>query len=92
MNVLDYVIIAIYLIGVIIIGLRCKSKTQTTSDYIVAGRKMGLSIFIGTYMATSIGGGVLNGWIGTVYDSGFALLPSMLAIYIATILIGLFLA
>ena len=92
MNILDYVIIAIYLSGVIIIGLRCKSKTQTTSDYIVAGRKMGLSIFIGTYMATSIGGGVLNGWIGTVYESGFALLPSMFAIYIATILIGLFLA
>ena len=92
MNVLDYAIIAVYLIGVIIVGLRCKSKTQTTDEYVVAGRKMGLSIFIGTYMATSIGGGVLNGWVGTVYDSGLTLLPSMFAAYIAAILIGVFLA
>ncbi len=28
MNILDYVIIAIYLSGVIIIGLRCKSKRR----------------------------------------------------------------
>lgn len=92
MSVLDYVVIAVYMIGVIIVGLRCKSKTQTTDEYVVAGRKMGLPIFIGTYMATSIGGGVLNGWVGTVYDSGLTILPSMIASYIATILIGVFLA
>ncbi len=92
MNILDYLIIVVYLVGVVIVGLRCKSKTQTTEEYVVAGRKMGLSIFIGTYMATAIGGGVLNGWVGTVYDSGLTLLPSIFAIYIATAIIGLFLA
>ena len=41
MNILDYLIIVVYLVGVVIVGLRCKSKTQTTEEYVVAGRKMG---------------------------------------------------
>ncbi|MCI8510592.1 MAG: sodium:solute symporter family protein [Lachnospiraceae bacterium] len=92
MGIIDYGIIVLYLIGVVAVGLMCKSKTATSSDFMIAGRKMGLSIFIGTYMATAIGGGVLNGWVGTVYDSGMALLPSIMAMYVATILIGCFLA
>lgn len=92
MSKIDYIVILVYLVGVILVGLKCKEKTKSSSDYMVADRKLGISIFMGTYLATAIGGGVLNGWVGNVYESGLIILPSMIAIYIATIVTGLFLA
>lgn len=43
-------------------------------------------------MATSVAAVCSTDGIGTVYDSGLTILPSMFASYIATILIGVFLA
>lgn len=92
MGIFDYAIIVIYMVAMVLIGFYFKSNTSDAADYIVAGRNLGISVFIATYLATAIGGGVLNGWVGTVYSSGLSLVPSMIVLYIFTAIIGLVLA
>ena len=60
MSGIDYIVILVYLVGVVLVGLKYKEKTKSSADYMVADRKLGISIFMGTYLATAIGGGVLQ--------------------------------
>ena len=63
-------------------------------DYVIiaGGRGVGTSVFMATWLATCIGGGVLNGWIGTTYANGLSLIPSVITMYVLTAIIGLFMA
>ena len=92
MATVDYIIIAGYMLGMVGIGFLFKSKTKSADDYLVGGRGVGLSVFMATWLATCIGGGVLNGWIGTTYASGLSLVPSIITMYVLTAVMGLFLA
>ena len=38
MSKIDYIVILVYLVGVILVGLKCKEKTKSSSDYI--GRQL----------------------------------------------------
>ncbi len=92
MSVIDYAIIIIYMVAMVGVGLLVARRAKTADDYLVGGRSVTTSIFMATWLATCIGGGVLNGWIGTTYANGLSLIPSIITMYVLTAIIGLFLA
>lgn len=92
MATIDFVIIGVYMLSMIGIGFIFKAKSKNTDDYLVGGRGVGLSVFMATWLATCIGGGILNGWIGTTYANGLSLVPSIITMYVLTAIMGLFLA
>lgn len=92
MATIDFVIIAVYMLGMVGIGFMFQAKTKSADDYLVGGRSVGLSVFMATWLATCIGGGVLNGWIGTTYANGLSLVPSIITMYVLTAIMGVFLA
>lgn len=92
MAIIDYVIIAVYMVGMVGIGFLFAGKNKSSDDYLVGGRGVGTSVFMATWLATCIGGGVLNGWIGTTYANGLSLIPSVITMYVLTAIIGLFMA
>lgn len=92
MAILDYVIIAVYMIAMVGIGFLYAAKAKSSDEYLVGGRSVSTPIFMATWLATCIGGGVLNGWVGTTYASGLSLIPSIITMYVLTIVIGVFMA
>ena len=61
---------AVYLLGVLALGLRAYQKTQDQSDYLLGGRKLGAVV-----TALSVGASDMSGWLllglpGAVYLSG----------------------
>ena len=91
-SVIDYVIFGIYIVGTVLIGLYFAGKATNSDDYVVANRSLGLSVLIATFVATSVGGGTLTGWVGEVYRSGVVVLPTMIVLYIIGIVMALFFA
>ncbi|HMQ68545.1 MAG TPA: sodium:solute symporter family protein [Ignavibacteria bacterium] len=52
----DYLIIAAYFVGVLIIGFKTKSDSNSVKDYLIAGRTLTLPAFIATIVASFYGG------------------------------------
>ena len=91
MTWLDWVVIALYMLGMLAIGWYYHSKQETTEEYLLGGRKMrsgslGLSLFSTlfstiTYLALP----------GEMISKGPVILWSMMAIPIAYVVVGWFL-
>ena len=70
-NTRDLVIIAVYLIAMVYIGVRCVRKVKNSGDFYVAGHSFGPFVLMATVCATIIGGSGLMGRAGVAYSSGF---------------------
>lgn len=77
MNPLDYAIIAVYLAGVLLVGLRLSRRMRTGEDFFLAGRLLpwwaiGLSIVVSDIGAKDIVGlaqdSYRNGWVMANWD------------------------
>jgi solute:Na+ symporter, SSS family len=71
-NALDYVVIAIYfavMIGAGYIGLR---QARNADDYLVAGRRLGYPMYIGTLSAVVLGGASTIGGVSLGYQYGIS--------------------
>ena len=84
--------IAIYLIGLVIIGFFKAKQIKTQSDFSVAGRALTPWVLVGTMLATWMGTGSILGNAGKTYQSGMAglwlPLGSVLGIIILTQIAG----
>lgn len=90
-GVLDYCILAVYVCMMLGVGFYFKASAKM-ADYAVADKKLGLSVLIGTFLATGIGGGVLTGSTGNGYAAGIMELPKLIALFGINIFLGLFMA
>ena len=88
-GVLDYCILAVYVCMMLGVGFYFKASAKM-ADYAVADKKLGLSVLIGTFLATGIGGGVLTGSTGNGYAAGIMELPKLIALFGINIFLGLF--
>ena len=83
---LDLGIVAIYLVGMVLVGVFCVNKVKNSEDYYTAGRSFGPLVLMATVCATIIGGGGLMGRAGVAYSSGFkailTALPYLLGMFI----------
>lgn len=91
-GIFDGVVIIAYMTGTILIGLYFKKRIQSADDFIVADRGLGMSVFIATMVATSIGGGSLIGYVGQIHDQGLVFMPSEVVFLGIQICIALVLA
>lgn len=70
MNIGDWLIIILYLVGMLGIGFIAKGKIQTMDDFILGGKRFGRLALIGTIVATMVGSGMTMGAVGTAYNNG----------------------
>ena len=82
---LDLVIVALYLLGMLGIGVYFVRRIQNAGDYYVAGRSLGPLVLAGTVCATIIGGSAMMGRAGLGYDYG-----SLAVVTALPYLIGMF--
>lgn len=74
------VVVIVYLVGTAIIGIYLRKRIKSTSDFLIAGRSLGLLLTTTTLAAIQIGAGVILGgaelgaesgiWPGTWYGIG----------------------
>ena len=89
MNIIDIIIISIYLITIGYVGLYTRKYVSDFSDFMVAGRKMNLSLAVVTMLGTELG------LITVMYNSQAGVLNLFsafhigLAAFLVTFLIGL---
>ena len=55
MNIIDIIIVSIYLIAIGCVGLHTRKYVSDFSDFMVAGRKMNLSLAVVTMLGTELG-------------------------------------
>jgi Na+/proline symporter len=65
-----YVGVGIYLVVMLIIGIWASSRTDSTDNFIVAGRSMPIWLASATLAATWFGGGTIIGAAGASYEGG----------------------
>jgi SSS family transporter len=87
-----YVVIGIYLIGLLIIGFSKSGSIKNQEDFSVAGRSLSTWILVGTMAATWMGTGSVLGNAGKTFEIGAAgfLLPigGMLGVLVLTKIAG----
>ena len=66
----DTVIVICYMIVLICVGIWVAKKTETTEDFMVAGRSIGIWRFTAAMAACVIGGSLTMGSTRLAYESG----------------------
>jgi solute:Na+ symporter, SSS family len=90
--VADYAVIMLYLGGIIGVGWWGARLARTKSDYLVAGRRLGLTLYSGTMAAIAVGGastiggaelgyrhGISGAWLVVSIGVGIVLLHALFA-------------
>lgn len=67
MEFINGAIVAIYLAAMLAFGWWGKSRTKNSSDYLVAGRRLGPFLYAGTMAAVVLGGASTVGGVGLGY-------------------------
>lgn len=69
---LDFAVIAAYLLGMVAVGWWGVRRAGTRSDYLVAGRRLGGFMYSGTMSAVVLGGASTVGGVGLGYQEGIS--------------------
>src|SRR5437868_8523434 len=79
---LEVIILVLYSLGIIGIGLWASKGVKTSSDYLVAGRSLGLWVLVGTLTMTELNTMSLVGFSGKGYQAGIyaTMIPLMFLI------------
>ncbi|WP_313816950.1 sodium:solute symporter [Citricoccus sp.] len=92
MQTLNIVIIALYLASMLLFGWWGRRRTSGTSDYLVAGRRLGPLLYTGTMSALVLGGASTVGGVGLGYEYGISGLWLVTAIGVGVLLLSLLFA
>ncbi len=85
--------VAAYMVVMLVIGFIASRKTHTVTEFMVAGRGLGLPLCTMTVMATWFGGAMMLGGAGAAYDDGMlGVIADPWGGALALLLIGLFFA
>lgn len=89
---IDIAIVVFYLVVMLIFGFLGKARTKNSSDFLVAGRRLGFGLYTGTMAAVVLGGASTVGGVGLGYKFGISGMWLVVAIAIGIILLSLFFA
>lgn len=67
---MDILVIVAYLVGMVLIGYLGKRRVSDETDYLVAGRRLGPFMYMGTLSALVLGGASTIGGVGLGYEYG----------------------
>jgi solute:Na+ symporter, SSS family len=68
----DYAVIIIYLLGMLAVGWWGMRRAKSKSDFLVAGRRLGPTLYSGTMAAIVLGGASTIGGVGLGYQYGLS--------------------
>lgn len=68
----DYAVIIIYLVGMLAVGWWGMRRAKSKSDFLVAGRRLGPTMYSGTMAAIVLGGASTIGGVGLGYQYGLS--------------------
>lgn len=71
-NLWDILVVLAYLVGMIVIGYVGKRRVADQTDYLVAGRRLGPFMYMGTLSALVLGGASTIGGVGLGYQHGIS--------------------
>ncbi|RBM00006.1 sodium:solute symporter [Glutamicibacter soli] len=89
MEFINGTIVAVYLAAMLAFGWWGKSRTKNSSDYLVAGRRLGPVLYTGTMAAVVLGGASTVGGVGLGYKWGISGMWLVAAIGAGVILLSL---
>ena len=92
MEFINIAIVVVYLVGMLAFGWWGKSRTKNTSDYLVAGRRLGPLLYTGTMAAVVLGGASTVGGVGLGYTYGISGMWLVVAIGVGVLLLSLLFA
>jgi solute:Na+ symporter, SSS family len=91
-QIVNVAIVVAYLAGMLLFGWWGKSRTKNTSDYLVAGRRLGPFLYTGTMAAVVLGGASTVGGVGLGYKWGISGMWLVVAIGSGVLLLSLLFA
>ena len=68
----DLLVVLLYLTGMVVIGYLGKRRVVDQTDYLVAGRRLGPFMYMGTLSALVLGGASTIGGVGLGYEHGIS--------------------
>jgi SSS family solute:Na+ symporter/sodium/proline symporter len=77
----------IYLVLLIGVGAIRSTRVKSQDDFMVAGRKLGAGVLVGTLLATWIGSGSILAGAGLAYKRGFSALWFDLGVWVAILIL-----
>lgn len=89
---LDIVIIVVYLAAMLAFGFWGKARTKDSADFLVAGRRLGPTLYTGTMAAVVLGGASTVGGVGLGYKWGISGMWLVVAIAVGLLALSLFFA
>jgi SSS family solute:Na+ symporter len=89
---IDIAIVVVYLVAMLAFGFWGKTRTKNSSDFLVAGRRLGPAFYTGTMAAVVLGGASTVGGVGLGYKFGISGMWLVIAIAVGVILLSLFFA
>ena len=89
---LDIVIIVVYLAAMLAFGFWGKTRTKDSADFLVAGRRLGPTLYTGTMAAVVLGGASTVGGVGLGYQYGLSGMWLVVAIAVGLLALSLFFA
>ncbi|GAB2891474.1 sodium:solute symporter [Neomicrococcus lactis] len=89
MEWINIAIVVIYLVAMLAFGFWGKSRTKNSSDYLVAGRRLGPFLYTGTMAAVVLGGASTVGGVGLGYKWGLSGAWLVIAIGVGVLLLSL---
>ncbi|MBG6218526.1 SSS family solute:Na+ symporter [Arthrobacter sp. CAN_A6] len=92
MQTINIAIVVVYLVAMLGFGWWGKSRTKNTSDYLVAGRRLGPLLYTGTMAAVVLGGASTVGGVGLGYTFGISGMWLVVAIGTGVLLLSLLFA
>lgn len=91
-HIIEYTMLAAYLVILLGIGIRSARKVKTSSDYTLAGRDVPWIVVLATTAATMIGGGASVGFVSKVCQVGIAAAVVTCAWHLQLMFTGFFVA
>jgi SSS family solute:Na+ symporter len=89
---MDIAIVVIYLVAMLAFGFWGKTRTKNSSDFLVAGRRLGPGFYTGTMAAVVLGGASTVGGVGLGYKFGISGMWLVVAIAVGLLLLSLLFA
>ncbi|HLA40903.1 MAG TPA: sodium:solute symporter family protein, partial [Candidatus Glassbacteria bacterium] len=80
-------VILVYLALLIVVGAWRSRQVKTEADFMVAGRRLGAGVLVGTLLATWIGSGSLFGGAGLAYEHGLPALWFDAGVWVAIVVL-----
>ncbi|MBU8826596.1 sodium:solute symporter [Mycolicibacterium goodii] len=89
---LDIAIVTVYLIAMLAFGFWGKTRTKDSADFLVAGRRLGPTLYTGTMAAVVLGGASTVGGVGLGYKWGLSGMWLVVAIAVGLLALSLLFA